>query len=785
MNTLMCRKCIAAAGQIAGLVAMAIFLAMPSAIAQSQQQWPITFSVDKHLMVRADGTATTMETQRVKVLATALVGPASQQHVQFTDGEEKLDIIEAYTEKADGRKVPVDPASIITQGVSGSENMYRPDRKERVIIFPDVQAGDTLVWTSRTETLSKQFPGHFSRVEVFSRSRPYAWVRIVVEAPLDLDLHVKTLGPRLTDTIEETSSVRRHIITLTPGPIAQEEPGAVSPIDREPMVLVSTFKSYQEIGLVWGAMVLPKAAFTPEIAALANEITRGIQDRKSQAIAIDAWMKRNIRYVAIDMAAEGYIPRDAPTVLRHKFGDCKNKATLMAALLEAKGIVSELVLVNTTDVYSLPDPPTSVFDHAILYLPEFDQYVDPTAALSAFGILQPGSYDKPVMRASARGAKVARIPAMKPEEHVTHVRTLINVAADGTMSGRTDQSGTGIFAEGLRSTVAQVQSMGVEAAAQRQLQSLNTPGTGRFDRANAELKDPAMIGGVFSLQGRRMLSPSGMAVIPRGTPVLRPPGEVLLGNSLVNGRTSAFICYAGRQIEDIEVTFAPGLPMPVPRASRNVNTPAFTYRSSYTVEGRTLKMHREFISLVRGQACAAELAGRIKGDLNAAGSDIMNNAFNFGAVASAPPPTPPQPAQTTQTAPTDQRGPQDQQQRIVVTQTGTPQKHSIHFFYVVRPDCSSAPPLIQVVEQPRNGRVSFERGTGPISFPKDNPRSACNGRITNGVAVFYEPDPRFIGLEVITIKVASQEGNTLQRRLLIEVTRGGSAVSSLPRNPIN
>ena len=118
MNTLMCRKCIAAAGQIAGLVAMAIFLAMPSAIAQSQQQWPITFSVDKHLMVRADGTATTMETQRVKVLATALVGPASQQHVQFTDGEEKLDIIEAYTEKADGRKVPVDPASIITQGVS-------------------------------------------------------------------------------------------------------------------------------------------------------------------------------------------------------------------------------------------------------------------------------------------------------------------------------------------------------------------------------------------------------------------------------------------------------------------------------------------------------------------------------------------------------------------------------------------------------------------------------------------------------------------------------------------
>jgi len=351
------------------------------------------------------------------------------------------------------------------------------------------------------------------------------------------------------------------------------------------------------------------------------------------------------------------------------------------------------------------------------------------------------------------------------------------------MSGRTDQSGTGIFAEGLRSTVAQVQSMGVEAAAQRQLQSLNTPGTGRFDRANAELKDPAMIGGAFSLQGRLMLSPSGMAVIPRGMPVLRPPGEVLLGNSLVNGRTSAFICYAGRQIEDIEVTFAPGLPMPMPRPSGNINTPAFTYRSSYTVEGRTLKMHREFISLVRGQSCPAELGAQIKGDMNAAASDIMNNAFNFGGVASAPPATPPRSTEGTHTAPTDQRGPQEQ--RVEVTQTGTAQKHRIGFAYSVHQDCSVTDlPLVQVIERPRNGRVAVERGTGPVSFPKNNPYSVCNGRISNGLVVSYEPDPRFIGLDVITIQVVFPNGNSMQRRYTIEVTRGG-AVSSIPSNPIN
>jgi hypothetical protein len=776
----------AGAAQLACLLTIAIFLPIPSAIAQTPQRAPITIGVEKRLTVRADGTATLLETQRIKVLATALVEPVSQQHVPFSDGEQKLDIIEAYTEKANGRRVPVDPASIITQGVSGSENMYKPDVKERVIIFPDVQAGDTLVSTTRREMLSRQFPQHFSHLEVFPRSTPYTSVRIVVEAPTELDLQVKTTGTGLTDTVEETGSARRHIMTLTPGQIAAEEPGAVSPIDRDPGFVVSTYKSYQEWGSAWQAIVLPKAAFTPEIAALANEITRGIQDRKAQAIAIDAWMKKNIRYVAIDLSAEGTIPRDAPTVLRHRFGDCKNKAALMAALLEAKGIVSELVVVNAEDTYSLPQPPLwQVFNHAILYLPEFDLYADPTATLSGFGILSPGSYDKPVVRASVRGAKLARTPAMQPQGHVTHVRTIINVAADGSASGRTEQSGTGVFAATLRSLAAQVQAMGVEAAAQQRLQAVNTPGTGRFDlTGTAELREPAIIRTVFNFQGRLTLSPSGTAVIPRGLPLLDPPGRALLGNA-VNGRTTAFVCYAGRQREDIEVTFAPGLPMPTPRASRNISNPAFTYRSSYTIEGRTLKIYREFFSLIKGQACPAELASRISNDLNAAGSDIMNNTFNFGGVASAPVATPQRPIETTQTAPTDQRGPQEQQHRIVVTQGTTPQKQRIAFAYVVNQDCSAAElPLVQVVERPINGRVAVEHGTGKVDFPKDNPRSACNGRITNGAVVSYEPDPRFIGLDVVTVKVVFPGGNSMQRRYMIEVRRGG-AVSSLPSNPIN
>src|SRR5262249_2977959 len=206
---------------------------------------------------------------------------------------------------------------------------------------------------------------------------------------------------------------------------------------------------------------LPKAVVTPEIASLADEITKGIGDRRQQAQAIDAWMKKNIRYVAVYLSLGRVVPNDASNVLRNKFGDCKDKATLMAALLAAKGISSEAGLINLGAAYTLPEPPTMVaLNHVILYLPEFDLYDDPTATVAAFGVLAPDTYDKPVVRVTASVATLARTPAMRPEDHTGHARTIVKVAADGTVTGETEESNTGVFGSVLRLASARVQNLG-------------------------------------------------------------------------------------------------------------------------------------------------------------------------------------------------------------------------------------------------------------------------------------------------------------------------------------
>ena len=175
-----------------------------------------------------------------------------------------------------------------------------------------------------------------------------------------------------------------------------------SPVDRDARVLVSTFQNYEELGRAYWAEAAPKAKVTPEIAALAEEITKGLTDRRAQAEAISRWMKRNIRYVAVYLGAGRVVPHEASSVLKNKYGDCKDQVTLMTALLTAKGIASEQVLIQLGDAYTMPEPPTmSYLNHVMVYLPELQVYDDPTGSFASFGVLSASTYDKPVIHVSA------------------------------------------------------------------------------------------------------------------------------------------------------------------------------------------------------------------------------------------------------------------------------------------------------------------------------------------------------------------------------------------------
>ena len=340
--------------------------------------------------VNHDGTFLEEVTYEYRIHSEDGIKALSQLPLSYSSSLAELDVIEAYTLTQDGKKIPVTPEHILLQQspVSAGAPMF-DDAKVKNVIFPAVGIGSVLHLHYRYHQKIPLFPGVFAMVTAFPRTEDYDLATLEIHAPKNLPLYVDSVdisGGEVMSTYPDRK-VWRWI--LNQARAEAPESGSVSAMDVSPRIAVSSLPNYQAIAQAYQERARVKAAITPFIQQLADEITQGIHDRKSQAEALYRWVSTSIRYVAIYFGFGGVVPHDADTIARARYGDCKDHVTLLEALLAAKGIPSSPVLVNSSDTWWLPSVavPTGVFNHAITYLPEWQVFVDSTAEFAPFGVL--------------------------------------------------------------------------------------------------------------------------------------------------------------------------------------------------------------------------------------------------------------------------------------------------------------------------------------------------------------------------------------------------------------
>lgn len=385
--------------------------------------------IDAVLTVHADRTAELTETRRITILAPGAIRPAGQQVATYIEGMETLDLIEAYTQKSDGRRIDVEANRIFRRDAASDDNVgYLTDQKALTVVYPDLAIGDMVVLTTKLTIKAGSFPGHLVtqfmhssavkddtpgfKVTLADSPRPIpdagSTYRIVV--PRGMEVHVEITGDGISKTVTEDEASITYLATF--GEPVEAKDKSRSATEQGPRIFVSTLRDYEELGEAYWAAAAPHVEVTPAIQAMADEITNGIDDRLKQAEAISLWVKKNIRYIIVHQG----IGRDlsivaADIVLRNRYGECKEHAVLLSALLAAKKIDSELVLIQLGDITSIPETPTlAFFNHLIVYLPEFNMLDDPTSATTPFGSLAKEGRNKPVVVMSGKGARIAKSP---------------------------------------------------------------------------------------------------------------------------------------------------------------------------------------------------------------------------------------------------------------------------------------------------------------------------------------------------------------------------------------
>ncbi len=107
----------------------------------------------------------------------------------------------------------------------------------------------------------------------------------------------------------------------------------------------------------------------PEVRAKAAELTKGLDNDLDKVQALYDYVAKNFRYVSLSLGVGRYQPHAAGDVLHNQYGDCKDKHTLLASLLEAEGLHASSVLINSSRKLDPDVPSPSQFDHVITLLP--------------------------------------------------------------------------------------------------------------------------------------------------------------------------------------------------------------------------------------------------------------------------------------------------------------------------------------------------------------------------------------------------------------------------------
>ena len=158
-----------------------------------------------------------------------------------------------------------------------------------------------------------------------------------------------------------------------------------------PDVQLSTFQKWQEVSSWYDSLQRSQIAPTPEVRAKAIEITRGAVSDDERARRLYAFVSKNIRYVSLSFGIGRYQPHAAGEVLHNQYGDCKDKHTLLAALLESCGISSHAVLIHSSNDLDAEVPTPSQFDHLITAADVGGKrvWLDSTSGVAAYGFLFP------------------------------------------------------------------------------------------------------------------------------------------------------------------------------------------------------------------------------------------------------------------------------------------------------------------------------------------------------------------------------------------------------------
>jgi transglutaminase-like putative cysteine protease len=437
------RQCLITA---AGLFAF-VFLLSGIGLASTAPQWVKTASAspikpyDKSInyVVLLDEQATTVgsgggaETRfRYVIKLLSREGRSAARRDVYYDQETTISAMRAWHIRPDGRVVKLEKDQIADQTLT--DDLYS-NSKTKLMRFPDADAGSIVAF----EWAQKVRPSVNQDYHYFQQRSPVVVSRYRLKLPNEWTVDPFVFNhPPISPSVEgNTYTWELHDLEPILDEPRMPELTSVAPcldisyFPSHGKVAKRSFSSWQDVSR-WASRIMDRQSDPgPGVETKARSLVANTRSQMDKIGSVATWVQKEIRYVSIQLGAKGgYQPHNPSLVLSKGYGDCKDKASLLEAMLRGLGVSAYTVLVYSGDPTRVrPEFPSVLqFNHAIVAIATSTGvetagqtnrvgdllFFDPTDGLTPFGDLPyylQGSYGLVVKAGAGELVQLPEAPA--------------------------------------------------------------------------------------------------------------------------------------------------------------------------------------------------------------------------------------------------------------------------------------------------------------------------------------------------------------------------------------
>jgi len=395
------------------------------------------------------------------------------------DNDTRIAGLRAWGIDANGQEYQVKDGEAVE--TAAFESSLYADNKLKVLRIPAAQPGAVIGY----EYQQRNHPWALQDEWEFQQQLPMRTVRYVLNLPdgwkhEESWFNAQPLKPTVmgNQTVWETTEVA----AIRPEPEApplSTLAGRMAINFIPPAESSKAHRTWDDVARWFYGLADPRRAATPELQAKTRELVAGKTTTFDKVAALASFAQRDVRYVAIEIGIGAVQPHAAGEIFTNRYGDCKDKVTVLSAMLREIGVDSYFVLANATTRGFIEPTFASMAscNHAIIAIklpadapvknlysvvthPKLGKLLlfDPTSRVTPIGYLPEELQESRVVVISPDGGEVVSIPPHPPEANRMDVTAKLKLNDVGVLAGEVREVRTGLLAANMRLYLASLKN---------------------------------------------------------------------------------------------------------------------------------------------------------------------------------------------------------------------------------------------------------------------------------------------------------------------------------------